>query len=429
MPELPEVEAARRLLVEHCAEKAVSECIAVEAGGHARDGEFDCIVFDDAEASADAVSAALVGKRLVAVHRRGKQLWLELSSPPHLLAHFGMTGAFVVRGVAPLQYQEFKVRDETWPPRFTKLELAFGETRLAFCDPRRLGRLRLRVSPETEEPLASLAPDPLLHPISVARCVEVLRAKGCTVKALLLDQAALVSGVGNWCARHRPSPSPLSRSCSRRGATASAGRMAPAAWRHPLDAYDAPLARVFRVADEVLFHAGIHPEATCSSLSDAQIGALHASLLHIVGDAVRANADARKFPPDWLFHYRWGKGARGTSVPGPRGGSITFLTVGGRTSAVVLSRQRKGELGKPEAPRKAAKPKAQHKGSSGGSARGVAVEPAPAAAESSRKRERGQRDNQARAEPEKNQRSRSRPAEGGDADGSGRRRSGRVNNT
>ena len=32
-----------------------------------------------------------------------------------------MTGSFVVRGVAPLQYQEFRVHDEEWPPRFAKV--------------------------------------------------------------------------------------------------------------------------------------------------------------------------------------------------------------------------------------------------------------------------------------------------------------------
>ena len=286
MPELPEVEAARRLLATHCQGGKITSIVLSEP--------FDTIVFSDADVTADTVSAALVGKRMVAVHRKGKQLWLELSSPPHLLAHFGMTGSFVVKGVAPLQYQEFKVHDETWPPRFTKLEIAFGTTRLAFCDPRRLGRMRLRMAPEAEEPICLLAPDPLLAPISLEAAQAVLQARRTPIKALLLDQAALVSGVGNW------------------------------------------------VADEVLFQARIHPEAACNTLSEGQVSRLHAALLHVVREAVRHNADATKFPPEWLFHYRWGKGKGG--VPGPDGGSISFLTVGGRTSAVVTSVQKKGEL-------------------------------------------------------------------------------------
>ena len=84
-----------------------------------------------------------------------------------------------------------------------------------------------------------------------------------------------------------------------------------------------------------------------------------ASLLHVVNVAVSAKADADDFPPEWLFHYRWGKGAGGSKVPG--GGAITFLTVGGRTSAVVLSKQRKGERPAAETIKKATKAKTAKK--------------------------------------------------------------------
>ena len=104
MPELPEVEASRRLLEEHCKSKRITSCSPVTP--------FDSIVFSDADATEATICAALVDKTVLAVHRKGKQLWLELSAPPHLLGHFGMTGAFVVQGVAPLDYKEFKVHDK-----------------------------------------------------------------------------------------------------------------------------------------------------------------------------------------------------------------------------------------------------------------------------------------------------------------------------
>lgn len=297
MPELPEVEASRRQIEAQCAGLTITAVHANEAGGHARSGEFDAIVFDDPDASASMVAAALMGKTLVGVRRRGKQLWLELSSPPHLLGHFGMTGAFAIKGVEPLSYKQFKVHTEEWPPRFTKLELSFGDgtAALAFCDPRRLGRLRLRHDPEAEAPWKSLAPDGLLElPPVTAMCAR-LSSTTAVIKALLLDQNKLLSGVGNW------------------------------------------------VADEVLFHSGIHPESACDTLSDAQVNRLHAALRDVLSTAVGCNAESQAFPSSWLFHYRWGKGANGTTVPGVHGGAISFSTVGGRTSAVVLSRQKKGE--------------------------------------------------------------------------------------
>ena len=296
MPELPEVEASRKMLEEHCAGRKITGCSAIEAGGHARDGEFDAIVIDDADASAESVATALKGKTLVGVRRRGKQLLLEMSSPPHLLGHFGMTGAFVIKGVAPLKFQEFKVHDAEWPPRFTKLELTFGgDVRLAFCDPRRLGRLRLRSDPEHQDPWRALAPDALLDLPSIGAFTDFLAGTSSVIKALLLDQNKLVSGVGNW------------------------------------------------VADEVLFQAGIHPESPCDTLSENQVAALHTALQDVLTTAVSCNANASGFPDTWLFHYRWGKGANGTKVPGANGGAISFSTVGGRTSAIVLARQKKGE--------------------------------------------------------------------------------------
>ena len=59
----------------------------------------------------------------------------ELSGDePQPLFHFGMTGAFVVEGVAPLKYQEFKVDTAVFPPKFCKLELQFSNgARLAFA--------------------------------------------------------------------------------------------------------------------------------------------------------------------------------------------------------------------------------------------------------------------------------------------------------
>lgn len=52
-------------------------------------------------------------------------------------------------------------------------------------------------------------------------------------------------------------------------------------------------------------------------------------------------ADSEKFPEHWLFKHRWGKGKKNHSSVLPNGEKITFLTVGGRTSAVVPSVQKK----------------------------------------------------------------------------------------
>lgn len=52
-------------------------------------------------------------------------------------------------------------------------------------------------------------------------------------------------------------------------------------------------------------------------------------------------ADSEKFPGHWLFKHRWGKGKKNQPSVLPNGEKIIFLTVGGRTSAVVPSVQKK----------------------------------------------------------------------------------------
>ena len=80
MPELPEVEAARRLLMRSAVGRRI---VSVRAAP-------DPIVFQGV--SPARVRRSLLGRRIVAAHRHGKHLWLELDSRPWPCFHFGMAG-------------------------------------------------------------------------------------------------------------------------------------------------------------------------------------------------------------------------------------------------------------------------------------------------------------------------------------------------
>ena len=185
MPELPEAEAQRRLLDRCVVGQTIERVVTKEQGGGARDGEVDDKVLDGDVAS-------LAGSRVVAANRKGKQLWLELDKgkTKHcLLIHLGMTGSCVIKGEAPPSYKAFSI-DDAFPPKYTKLELVMDDgTRLAYCDPRRFGRIKLRGA-EPEE-LAALAPDALEAP-AVAAMRSALSSKSAPIKAVLLDQSAAV---------------------------------------------------------------------------------------------------------------------------------------------------------------------------------------------------------------------------------------------
>ena len=264
MPELPEVEAARRRAERYLQGRRIAALSAVS----------DPIVF---EGTSPRRLASLRGREIAAVRRRGKHLWMELDRAPHVLFHFGMAGGFRLGPASEPR------------PRFWKLDLvAEGGRRLVFTDPRRLGRVRLRRDPEGEAPLAGLGFDVLDALPRVADLAVILARHGAPVKATLLDQS-LFAGVGNW------------------------------------------------IADEVLYQAGLDPRRPASSLSREEVGRLRSRLRDIVRRAVAVDADSTRFPRTWLFHRRWG---RKLGAHTPRGEPIHFLTVGGRTTAWVPTRQR-----------------------------------------------------------------------------------------
>ncbi|XP_068641130.1 formamidopyrimidine-DNA glycosylase isoform X2 [Aristolochia californica] len=277
MPELPEVEAARKAIEEHCVGKKVKRAMVADdpkviVGG----------------VSPSAFEAALVGKTILSARRKGKNLWLELDSPPFPSFQFGMAGAVHIKGVAVTKYRRAVVNDtDEWPSKYSKafVELDDG-LEFSFTDKRRFARVRLLEDPKSAPPISELGPDALLEPMHVLEFVESLGKKKLAIKTLLLDQS-FIAGIGNW------------------------------------------------IADEVLYQAKIHPLQIASSLSRDECESLHRCIKEVVQFAVEVNADSSRFPIGWLFHFRWGK--KSGKVDGKK---IEFISAGGRTSAFVPELQK-----------------------------------------------------------------------------------------
>lgn len=79
MPELPEVEAARRAIDDHCIGKKIKRSLIAD----------DSKVVDGVSPS--DFEASLLGKTIVAAHRKGKNMWIQLDSPPFPSFQFGKT--------------------------------------------------------------------------------------------------------------------------------------------------------------------------------------------------------------------------------------------------------------------------------------------------------------------------------------------------
>jgi len=190
MPELPEVEAARRVAERVARGRRIVDVWCAD----------DPIVFERIPAT--RWRRALLDRRVGAVKRHGKHLWFELDRRPWPCMHFGMTGGFHTpgRGTLRLVAHGKKGPGLDWPPRFVKLILRFDDGgELAFADARRLGRARLRVDPAAEPPISLLGFDAWRGLPPPGSFKALVTARSSPMKALLLDQS-FAAGVGNWIA-------------------------------------------------------------------------------------------------------------------------------------------------------------------------------------------------------------------------------------
>jgi formamidopyrimidine-DNA glycosylase len=184
VPELPEVEVARRNL-----ERWLRRGQLVRAELSPR------VVVGQAR----ALSEKLCGRTLKSVERRGKWLRLIFDGELALFSHLGMTGKWVLRD-----------RDDP-PQRFERGRLDSARRSVRYLDPRLLGRMRLMRGDELPRTYAALGPDPLVDGIDVVQLHnKLLRKRTKTIKETLLDQTVL-AGVGNiqaaealWRARVHP---------------------------------------------------------------------------------------------------------------------------------------------------------------------------------------------------------------------------------
>lgn len=193
MPELPEVEAYRRLAEAAALDRLV---VSVDAG--------DAWFLKRGITSAD-VTEALTGRRLVAARRRGKLLLLDLDpgqGAAVLGLRFGMSGRLVVDGTAGVEGLLYSSNEPA--SRYDRFALHFADGGdLRIRDPRRLGGVEL--DPDEDR----LGPDAAT--VGLADLRRALAGSAGPLKARLLDQEH-IAGVGNLIADEvlwRASLSPL----------------------------------------------------------------------------------------------------------------------------------------------------------------------------------------------------------------------------
>jgi formamidopyrimidine-DNA glycosylase len=215
MPELPEVETIRRHLAPHVEGRVLASLEVLDerwsrplAGGE--------------------LAAAVEGRRVEALGRRGKYLIWELEDDVHLILHLRMTGTMLL--------------DPPATPRYARVRFGLDDGReLFFDDPRRFGTGELALGGEARDAFfaARLGVEPFSPDFTSAHLYALTRVSRAPIKAFLLDQRK-VAGVGNI------------------------------------------------YADEALFRARIHPLRPAGRLTRKQVAGLRDAVVASLADGVAA---------------------------------------------------------------------------------------------------------------------------------------------
>jgi formamidopyrimidine-DNA glycosylase len=211
MPELPEVETVARGLRTSLVGRTI---VGVEVRWPRS------VVPPDPAAFAQR----LTDRTIAGVGRRGKWVVIALNGGDKLLVHLRMSGRLVLEPEACLDDRHLRV----------SLFLDDGQ-RLRFSDPRKFGRMVL--TPDPQEVLGDLGPEPLGDDLTPERLGEMLARRRGRIKPLLLNQR-FIAGLGNI------------------------------------------------YADEALWRAGVHPLRQAGTLNPAEVRRLHRAIRSVLQAAI-----------------------------------------------------------------------------------------------------------------------------------------------
>ena len=169
MPELPEVEQARRYLERNALDRRIFSVDLFDGG-----------VLQDIDP--EAFRQGLAGRTMTTAGRRGKQMFIGLDDGAFLTIHLGMTGDLIVDKDSSI-------------PRYTRIAFRFeGGISLFYSDQRKFGAVGIVGSVEQFVSEHRLGPDALC--INRSDFIERVSGHKKAIKPVLLDQSVL-SGIGN----------------------------------------------------------------------------------------------------------------------------------------------------------------------------------------------------------------------------------------
>ena len=172
MPELPEVETIRRHLAPHVEQRTLRRLEVLDERW-------------SRPLAPQELAAAVEGRAVTRLARRGKYLVWELEDEVFLLVHLRMTGTL-------------RLDPPGDPPPHTRVWLRVDDHDLAFTDPRRFGTGELALGIEQRDAFFAtrLGLEPYADDFTADHLHALARSSRAPIKAFLLDQKR-IAGVGN----------------------------------------------------------------------------------------------------------------------------------------------------------------------------------------------------------------------------------------
>ncbi len=201
----------------------------------------------------------VVGKNILSVERRAKNILIHISGGHTILIHMKMTGHLLFGEYA--KKQDLKIKNsklKIWTPikpeslkdpynRFIHFVFSLqGGKHLAFCDSRKFGKITLIPTKDAHATshLKDLGPEPLAKDFTFEKFAARLKQKTrAPIKSVLLDQSVL-AGVGNI------------------------------------------------YSDEALFDSGIHPLSPAGKIPKQKLRALHVSIKKVLSQGIDFGGDS-----------------------------------------------------------------------------------------------------------------------------------------